>query len=174
MKAANNLLWNFDNASQKNYLPSWGDESRSLQLHTLHQQPWLKGPDLHVTREDSYDVWRLVFWEILKKARRWNCCVFQSKKVKCGSERMNNNNNKKPKWMFNLFEKEQFFGKKIIHKWIIFIVVYLQYLDWENAAEKERGAICIKSPQLEEKKKQRHWTYVAQDVTIWLQGQSQK
>lgn len=54
--------------------------------------------------------------------------------------------------MFNLLEKEQFLGNKIIHKWIIFIVVYLQYLDGENAAEKERGAICIKSPQLEEKK----------------------
>lgn len=65
-----------------------------------------------------------------------------------------NNNNKKPKQMFNLFEKEQLLGNKIIHKWIICIVVYLQYLDGENADRKrERGVICIKSPQLEEKKK---------------------
>lgn len=42
--------------------PCWADETRPLQLHTLHQQPRLEGPDLHIAREHSDDVRRLVFW----------------------------------------------------------------------------------------------------------------
>ena len=40
--------------------PCRGDEARPLQLHTLHQQPRLKGADLYVARKHSYDVRRLV------------------------------------------------------------------------------------------------------------------
>lgn len=50
-------------SSQRTASPGRGDEARSLQLHTLHQQPGLQRPDLHVPRKDSYDVRRLVLWE---------------------------------------------------------------------------------------------------------------
>lgn len=44
----------------EDYSPRGGDEARSLQLHALHQQPRLEGPDLHVPGEDGDDVRRLV------------------------------------------------------------------------------------------------------------------
>ena len=47
-------------SEQNRASPCGGDEARSLQLHALHQQPGLEGPDLHVPGENGDDVRRLV------------------------------------------------------------------------------------------------------------------
>lgn len=54
------------------------DEAWPLQLNALHQQPWLKCPDLHTSRQNGYDVGRLVLCGENKRQQCQMCILLMA------------------------------------------------------------------------------------------------